>query len=71
VVIVVVVVVVVVNAIPYIVTHTRGGGDLGHDRWGRKKTLMTGIAGGAVSVIIFGTARTYAQALIGRMMSGE
>eukprot|EP01034_Spumella_vulgaris_P024805 gene24805-31186_t len=40
------------------------------DKYGRKPAVILGTLGAAVGIVTFGTARTYSQAIIGRVCSG-
>lgn len=40
------------------------------DKYGRKFALLSGVFGAAIGMVIFGTAKTYFQAIIGRALCG-
>jgi MFS family permease len=40
------------------------------DRYGRKMALMSGTLGAAFGMLVFGSAKTFAQAVAGRLLSG-
>lgn len=40
------------------------------DKYGRKFALLTGVFGAAIGMAIFGSAKTYSQAIIGRALCG-
>ena len=40
------------------------------DRLGRRRTLLLGVTGACIAILVFGTATTFTQALIGRMLAG-